>query len=63
MNTVVLAGNPNVGKSVVFHRLTGAYAEVSNYPGTTVDMTWGMCGDLMVCYTPGVFGLTNLNEE
>ena len=63
MNTVVLAGNPNVGKSVVFHRLTGAYAEVSNYPGTTVDMTWGMCGDLMVCDTPGVFGLTDLNEE
>jgi ferrous iron transport protein B len=38
---IVLAGNPNVGKSVVFHRLTGLYATVSNYPGTTVGITRG----------------------
>jgi ferrous iron transport protein B len=38
---IVLAGNPNVGKSVVFHRLTGRYATVSNYPGTTVGITRG----------------------
>jgi len=63
MNTVVLAGNPNVGKSVVFHCLTGTYAEVSNYPGTTVDITCGMMDDLMICDTPGVFGLSDLNEE
>ena len=33
---IVLAGNPNVGKSVIFGLLTGQYATVSNYPGTTV---------------------------
>ncbi len=33
---IALVGNPNVGKSVVFGRLTGRYATVSNYPGTTV---------------------------
>ncbi|MBO4992511.1 MAG: ferrous iron transporter B [Firmicutes bacterium] len=60
---VALAGNPNVGKSVIFRCLTGTYAEVSNYPGTTVDMTWGMLDDQMICDTPGVFGLTGLNEE
>ena len=34
-------GNPNVGKSVVFSRLTGAKVIASNYPGTTVDFYKG----------------------
>jgi ferrous iron transport protein B len=34
-------GNPNIGKSVVFSRLTGANVVASNYPGTTVDFTKG----------------------
>ncbi|MCF7916586.1 MAG: ferrous iron transporter B [Candidatus Omnitrophica bacterium] len=38
---VVLTGNPNVGKSVVFNRLTGARVIASNYPGTTVNFTKG----------------------
>jgi len=38
---VALVGQPNVGKSVVFTRLTGRYATVSNYPGTTVAVTTG----------------------
>lgn len=36
---LVLVGHPNVGKSVLFHALTGRYAMVSNFPGTTVEMT------------------------
>ena len=44
MKKIVLMGNPNVGKSVVFSRLTGANVIVSNYPGTTVDFSKGkMC--------------------
>jgi ferrous iron transport protein B len=38
---IVLAGNPNVGKSVVFSRLTGATVIASNYPGTTVELAAG----------------------
>lgn len=38
---IALVGNPNVGKSVVFSRLTGHYVTVSNYPGTTVSLTTG----------------------
>ena len=38
---VLLMGNPNVGKSVVFSRLTGAHVIASNYPGTTVEFTKG----------------------
>jgi ferrous iron transport protein B len=38
---VAIVGNPNVGKSVTFNRLTGLYASVSNYPGTTVSVSRG----------------------
>ncbi len=38
---VLLMGNPNVGKSVVFNRLTGANVISANYPGTTVEFTRG----------------------
>jgi ferrous iron transport protein B len=36
--TIVLVGNPNVGKSVLFKNLTGRYVTVSNFPGTTVEI-------------------------
>ncbi len=39
--TIALIGNPNVGKSVIFGILTGRYVNVSNYPGTTVEITRG----------------------
>nr|MDA8077428.1 50S ribosome-binding GTPase [Nitrospiraceae bacterium] len=38
---IVLVGNPNVGKSVIFGLLTGKYVTVSNYPGTTVEVSHG----------------------
>lgn len=38
---ILLMGNPNVGKSVVFNRFTGADVIVSNYAGTTVEFTKG----------------------
>jgi ferrous iron transport protein B len=41
MSSVVLVGNPNVGKSALFRALTGTYVTVSNYPGTTVEVTRG----------------------
>ncbi|MGI6308626.1 MAG: FeoB small GTPase domain-containing protein [Dethiobacteria bacterium] len=42
---IVLVGNPNVGKSVLFSQLTGTRVVISNYPGTTVEFT---CGQLKV---------------
>lgn len=42
MKRIVLVGNPNVGKSVLFSRMTGARVIASNYPGTTVEFAKGM---------------------
>lgn len=54
-------GNPNVGKSVVFSRLTGVKALTSNYPGTTVGFTRGhmKLGDqqVEVVDVPGTYTL------
>ncbi len=61
-----LAGNPNVGKSVVFNALTGIYVDVSNFPGTTVGIAKGALKafpEIEVQDTPGVYGLSRLSEE
>ena len=40
---VALIGNPNVGKTSVFNRLTGLNQKVGNYPGITVEKKEGTC--------------------
>ena len=64
---LALVGNPNVGKSVVFGALTGRYATVSNYPGTTVSVTQGRAlVGAEVCDlidTPGVNALNGAISE
>jgi ferrous iron transport protein B len=60
--TMVLVGNPNVGKSVLFRNLTSRYVTVSNYPGTTVEVvraraTWAG-RNAEVIDTPGINDLT-----
>jgi len=65
--TVILVGNPNVGKSVVFGTLTGRYVNVSNYPGTTVEITRGEARESGAVYevidTPGVYSLLPMSED
>jgi ferrous iron transport protein B len=60
---IVLAGNPNVGKSVFFNALTGLYVDVSNFPGTTVDISIGQYKDAVIMDTPGVYGVSSFNDE
>ena len=60
---IVLAGNPNVGKSIFFNDLTGVYVSVSNYPGTTLDISKGEYKDNIVLDTPGVYGVSSFNDE
>lgn len=54
---IVLVGNPNVGKSALFGALTGHYVEVSNFPGTTVEVSHGQVDGLPLVDTPGVNSL------
>lgn len=63
VEAVVLAGNPNVGKSVVFGAMTGIYVDVSNYPGTTVELTRGVVEGRDLVDTPGVYGVSSFNDE
>jgi len=64
---LILIGNPNVGKSVIFGLLTGRYVTVSNYPGTTVEVTKGSAvindEKYMVIDTPGVNSLVPMSED
>ncbi len=64
---IVLAGNPNVGKSVIFGLLTGKYVTVSNYPGTTVEVSTGniVLGDrkFLVVDSPGVNSFMPMSED
>jgi ferrous iron transport protein B len=63
---IVLMGNPNVGKSVVFSRLTGANVISSNYPGTTVDFSKGKMridgNPVDIIDAPGTYSLESSNK-
>jgi ferrous iron transport protein B len=67
LSKVLLIGNPNVGKSALFGLLTGRYVTVSNYPGTTVEVTYGnvMLNKMksLVIDTPGVNSLVPMSED
>jgi ferrous iron transport protein B len=64
---LLLVGQPNVGKSLLFTRLTNRYATVSNYPGTTVEITSALAeldGELReVVDTPGTNTLAPQSHE
>lgn len=67
LKKIALVGSPNVGKSVVFNNLTGAYVTISNYPGTTVEIARGKTRigrtEYEVIDTPGMYSLIPLTEE
>ncbi len=64
---VMLIGFPNVGKSLLFQHLTGRYAVVSNYPGTTVDYSRGngrLAGKAVeIIDTPGIYSLHGQGQD
>jgi ferrous iron transport protein B len=69
MNTkkITIIGNPNVGKSVLFNALTKQYVTVSNYPGTTVEVSRGRLNidnvEYEVIDTPGMYSFLPITEE
>lgn len=64
---IILIGNPNVGKSVIFALLTGKYVTVSNYPGTTVEVIYGRTSfghkEAICIDSPGVNSLIPQSED
>ncbi len=64
---IALVGNPNVGKSVIFGLLTGKYVTVSNYPGTTVEVSYGNISldskRFLLVDTPGTNSLLPMSED
>ena len=64
---VAIVGNPNVGKSVLFNKLTGRYVTVSNYPGTTVEVTKGIAAAYRKKFhlvdTPGMYSMSPITDE
>ena len=64
---IVLAGNPNSGKTTLFNELTGARQQVGNYPGVTVEKKQGTCpsdsGKLTIVDLPGTYSLTAYSLE
>ena len=64
---IALIGNPSVGKSLIFNQLTGLGVEVSNYPGTTVELQRGnTCFQremIELVDLPGVYSLDGESGE
>ena len=64
---IAIIGNPNVGKSVLFNILTKQYVNVSNYPGTTVEVSRGRMSingiEYEVIDTPGMYSFLPITEE
>ena len=67
MIRVALAGNPNVGKSVIFNSLTGSHQRVGNWPGKTVEKKEGVFRyggeEIYVVDLPGTYSLTAYSVE
>ena len=65
--TVALVGNPNVGKSTLFNRLTGLRQHTGNWPGKTVDIAQGKTCRLGTEYVfvdlPGTYSLEGASED
>lgn len=64
---VLLVGCPNVGKSMLFNKLTGRYVTVSNYPGTTIELSRGFSQisgrRYEIIDTPGMYSLSAITDE
>jgi len=65
--TVVLVGNPNVGKTLIFNHLTGTSQRVANFPGVTVTSVIGEMHseveNFHIIDLPGSYGLASTKKE
>ncbi len=65
--TIVLVGNPNVGKTLIFNHLTGSTQRVANFPGVTVSSMSGILKlgdtDANIVDLPGIYGFASMKRE
>jgi ferrous iron transport protein B len=65
--TIALAGNANVGKSVIFNQLTGSHQTIGNWPGKTVERAEGTLHfdgtDAAIVDLPGIYSLSTFSLE
>lgn len=61
--TIAFVGNPNVGKSALFGKVTGKYVSVSNFPGTTVEISRADVNGKRFIDTPGANSLVPFSED
>jgi ferrous iron transport protein B len=65
--TIALAGNANVGKSVIFNQLTGSHQTIGNWPGKTVERASGRLSvdgtDITIIDLPGIYSLSTFSLE
>lgn len=64
---IIIAGNPNAGKTCIYNKLTGSAQQVSNYPGVTVEIKTGLLRHhdekVYVVDLPGSYSLTAYTQE
>lgn len=67
LRKIAIVGSPNVGKSALFNALTKRYVNVSNYPGTTVEVTKGRANigdkEYQIIDTPGMYSFLPISED
>jgi ferrous iron transport protein B len=65
--TIALAGNANVGKSVIFNQLTGSHQTIGNWPGKTVERASGRLNvdgaEITIIDLPGIYSLSTFSLE
>ena len=65
--TIALAGNANVGKSVIFNQITGSHQTIGNWPGKTVERAEGSLHlngyDITIVDLPGIYSMSTFSLE